>query len=107
MKIELLYFEGCPNHAPAMEMLREALDSFGRGDEIHEVEVRTQAEAEAIRFVGSPSIRINGSDIESWARTAKDFGLSCRTYIDGSRRDGIPSHELLRRAIMEGIREGS
>jgi hypothetical protein len=107
MKIELLYFEGCPNHVPAMEILRETLDSLSREDEIHEVEVRTQIEAEAIKFVGSPSIRINGSDVESWARNAKSFGLSCRTYVDGSRASGVPSRELLRSAIMEGIREGS
>jgi hypothetical protein len=107
MKIEVLYFEGCPNYAPAMAMVREALDSLGRHDQIHEVEVRTQAEAEAARFVGSPSIRINGSDIEPWARTAKGFGLTCRTYVDGSRHFGVPSRELLRRAIVEGICEDS
>ena len=107
MKIELLYFEGCPNHVPAMEMLRETLNSLDREDRVHEVEVRTQAEAEAIKFVGSPSVRINGSDIEPWARTAKGFGLSCRTYINGSCHGGVPPRDLLRRAIMEGIREGS
>ncbi len=107
MKIELLYFEGCPNHEPAMKVLREALDSLGRQDRIDEVQVRTQSEAEAIRFVGSPSIRINDSDIEPWVRNAKRFGLSCRTYVDGLRRGGVPSRELLRRAIMEGIHENS
>jgi hypothetical protein len=107
MKIELLYFEGCPNHEPAIEVLREVLDSLGREDHIHEVEVRTQAEAEAIRFLGSPSIRINSSDIEPWARTATNFGLSCRTYVNGSGHTGVPSRELLRSAILEGIREGS
>ena len=106
MKIELLYFEGCPNHALAMEVLRETLDSLGREDKILEVEVRTQFEAEAIGFLGSPSIRINGADLEPWARTAKCFGLSCRTYLNGSGRAGVPSPELIRRAIKEGIREG-
>ena len=107
MKIELLYFEGCPNHEPAMKVLREALDSLGRQDRIEEVPVRTQSQAEAIRFVGSPSIRINDSDIEPWARTTKRFGLSCRTYVDGSHRRGVPSRELLRRAIVEGTHESS
>jgi len=107
MKIEVLYFEGCPNHMPAMEMVRETLHSLGRQDRIHEVQVRTQSEAEAIRFVGSPSIRIDGSDIELRARNAKRFGLSCRTYVDGLHRGGVPSRELLRRAIMEGIHESS
>src|SRR5260370_35679943 len=103
MNIEVLYFEGCPNHLPAIEMVRETLKSLGRQDEIHLVEVYTQPDAEAVAFVGSPSIRINGADIEPWARTAKAFGLSCRTYLDGSRRSGVPSRELLRRAIREGI----
>ena len=101
MNIEVLYFEGCPNHLTAIEMVREILKSLGRQDEIHQVEVRTQADAEAIAFVGSPSIRVNGADIEPWARTAKAFGLSCRTYLDGSQRSGVPSRELLRRAITE------
>src|SRR6266851_2433677 len=101
MNIEVLYFEGCPNHLPAIEMLRETLKSLGRQDEIHQVEVHTQSDAQAMAFVGSPSIRINGADIEPWARTAKAFGLSCRTYLDGSHRSGVPSRELLRRAISE------
>ena len=107
MKIELLYFEGCPNHELAIELLREVLDSLGREHHIDKVEVHTQAEAEAIRFLGSPSILINGSDMEAWARTATNFGLSCRTYVNGSGHTGVPSRELLRSAIMEGIREGS
>src|SRR6266852_7583604 len=103
MNIEVLYFEGCPNHLPAIEMVRETLKSLGRQDEIHQVVVHTQADAEAQAFVGSPSIRINGADIEPWARTAKNFGLSCRTYPDGSDRSGVPSRELLRRAITESM----
>ena len=85
MNIEVLYFEGCPNHLTAIEMVREILKSLGCQDEIHQVEVRTQADAEAIAFVGSPSIRVNGADIEPWARTAKAFGLSCRTFISTAR----------------------
>ncbi len=103
MNIEVLYFEGCPNHLPVIEMVSETLKALGRQDEIHQVEVHTQAEAEAMAFVGSPTIRINGADIEPWARTAKAFGLSCRTYLDGSHRSGAPSRELLRRAISEGM----
>ena len=107
MKIELLYFEGCPNHEPAKRILQEALDSLDRQDLIEEVEVRTPEEAEAIGFVGSPSIRINGSDIEPWARNAKAFGVSCRTYAYGSQHSGVPSREFLLGVIMEAIREGS
>ena len=107
MNIEVLYFEGCPNHLTAIEMVREILKSLGRQDEIHQVQVHTQADAQAMAFVGSPSIRINGADIEPWARTAKAFGLSCRTYLDGSQRSGVPSRKLIRRAISEGMTDGA
>lgn len=107
MKIEVLYFEGCPNHSPTVELLRDTLNTFGCQDGIHQIEIRTQAEAEALEFVGSPSIRINGADIEPWVRSAKRFGLSCRTYFDGKHHSGIPSRELLHRAMKECIREGS
>ena len=106
MKIEVLYFAGCPNHLPAMEIVREALNALGLQDEVHQIEIRTQVQADAMAFVGSPSIRVNGADIEPWARTAKTFGLSCRTYWHGSQRGGVPSRELLRQAIKESIREG-
>jgi hypothetical protein len=105
MKIEVLYFEGCPHHVMATKAVRDTLHSLGRNDEIHQVEIRTPAEAQAMGFVGSPSIRIDGADIEPWARAAKTFGLSCRTYSHGSQRGGVPSSEQLRRAIEESIRE--
>lgn len=105
MKIEVLYFEGCPNHLPAIEIVRETLNSLARKDEIHQVEIHTQAEAEAMGFVGSPSIRIDGADIEPGARTTRTFGISCRTYLQGSQRGGVPSHEQVRRAIEESISE--
>jgi mercuric ion transport protein len=88
-------------------MIRETLKSLGRQGEIRQVEVCTQVDAEAMAFVGSPSVRINGVDIEEWARTAKNFGLSCRTYLDGSDRSGVPSRELLRRAIIESVTDAS
>src|SRR5260370_9198772 len=103
MNIEVLYFEGCPNHLPAIELVRETLESLGRQDDIHQVEVHTQADAEAVAFVGSPSIRINGTDIEPWARTARAFGLLCRTYLYVSHLTGVPSRELLRPALIAAL----
>src|SRR5260370_20681848 len=101
MKVEVLYFEGCPNHARTVEALREALRSEGLPDEIRESEIRTQGEAEALAFLGSPTVRINGMDIEPSARSATGFGLGCRTYLEGAVRSGQPSLELMRTALRE------
>lgn len=101
MKVEVLYFEGCPNHAPTVERVREALQSEDQSAEIREVEVRTQAEAESVGFLGSPSVRVNGVDIEPEARELKSYGLSCRTYMEGAVRSGVPSGDLIRRTLDE------
>ncbi len=101
MKVEVLYSEGCPNHAPTVERVREALRSENETADVREIEVRTQAEAESLGFLGSPSVRINGLDIELEARSLKSYGLSCRTYLDGSTRSGMPSRDIIRHAIQE------
>ncbi len=103
MKVEVLYFEGCPNHAPTVDRVREELQSDGLPKEIREVEVRTQAEAEALGFLGSPTVRIDGLDIEREARNLTNYGMSCRTYLEGRVRSGLPSPDLIRRALDEQI----
>ena len=101
MKVEVLYFKGCPNHPPTVQRVRETLHKMGLHDEIREIEVDSQDKAQATAFLGSPSVRINGVDIEPSARGAKGFGLTCRTYIDGATRTGLPSRELISVAIAE------
>lgn len=103
MKVEVLYFKGCPNHLPTVRRVRETLHKMGLHDEIREIEVDSQVKAEATAFLGSPSVRINGVDVEPSARDAKAFGLICRTYIDGVSRTGLPSLELISTAIAEQI----
>lgn len=101
MKVEVLFFKGCPNDLPTVERIREALNLMGLHEEVHEIEVDSQDKAEATAFLGSPSVRINGVDIEPSARDARVFGLTCRTYIDGAMRTGLPSRELISATIVE------
>ena len=101
MRVEVLYFEGCPNHAPTVERVRAELMSYGVTEEIEEVKIHNQSQAEALGFLGSPSVRIDRLDIEGEARNLKSFGMSCRTYLEGAVRSGLPSNELIRRALNE------
>ncbi len=55
--------------------------------------------AAALRFLGSPTVRVNGTDVEPAARTATLFGLACRSYCDGTERQGIPPIGLIRKAL--------
>ena len=101
LSIEVLYFEGCPNHAPTVDLVREILHSRGMAGEVKEIEVRTPEQAHSLGFLGSPTIRINGLDVEPEARAVTKFGFSCRTYMDGEKRTGAPSREMISRALDE------
>ena len=101
MTVEVLYFEGCPNHGPAVERVREVLRAERIVDDVKEVEVPDPETAERLRFLGSPTIRVNGVDVEPSALASESFGLVCRTYRDGCRQSGIPSAELIREALRK------
>ncbi|MFP6583578.1 MAG: cation transporter [Candidatus Hydrogenedentota bacterium] len=94
-RVEIFYFEGCPNHPPAVRYVERMVAALELDVTIEEVEVHGPEDANALRFLGSPSIRVDGLDIEPEARTRTGFGYSCRTY-DGQ---GLPSSEMLATAL--------
>ena len=94
-RIEILYFEGCPHHRPVLEMARAVTHELRLEAEIDEVVVRHDSDAQRLRFLGSPSVRVNGVDIESDSGERSQYALSCRMY-DAS---GVPSRELLVKAL--------
>lgn len=102
MKIELLYIPGCPNHHPAIESLVRVLSSQSLQTDISEVPVHSEAEARALRFPGSPTIRVNGADVEP--ASAGKAGLACRLYKNGT---GVPSEETIRRAFSSAKEGGT
>jgi len=101
MKIEVMYFDGCPNHKPAVERVRQLLQEEGVSAELLEVNVSGASSARELGFLGSPSVRVNGLDVEPEVRKARDYGMMCRTYSVNGRREGLPSRDTLRRAILE------
>ncbi len=84
--------------------MRLALLSANLEEAIEEVEVMDAEMAQQLAFLGSPSIRIDGLDIEREARTAKSFGFGCRTYTDAGQRTGTPPIDLIYQALMESSR---
>ena len=88
-RVELLWWEGCPSTERALSELRETLSDVGLGGaDVHMREIRTDEEAEAARFAGSPTILIDGIELlAALGRAAEEepAGLNCRVYV---RRDG-------------------
>lgn len=101
MIVEVLYFAGCPNHPPTVGRVLEALRLEGMSAEVFEVEVTDAATARVTGFLGSPSVRIDGQDVETAARSARTFGLTCRTYVEDDCRVGVPPIEWIRAAMRE------
>jgi alkylmercury lyase len=97
MKVELLFFDGCPGQErflPRIEALaREA------GAEVGLQRVDSVRSAEEECFLGSPTVRVNGHDIDPTASERDDYGLKCRLYRTASGTRGMPPEELLRAAL--------
>lgn len=105
-QIELLWWEGCPSWERALEMLRAEVESLGADPgSIRVIEISDEADAAGHGFPGSPTIRVDGEDIQP-PGPDQPLGLSCRVY---RRRDGrvspLPDPEDLREALQRSVRK--
>lgn len=102
MKIEILYFEGCPNHEPADRAVREVLAEIGVEADVAHVDVPDEATAKLVKFPGSPTIRVDGEDV---APSGDDdqYSLRCRVYQTSSGFAGVPDKEAIRQTIRRAI----
>jgi hypothetical protein len=88
VQVELLYVDGCPGYRDLRGRVESLLAGLGRG-RLELMRVESPEDAEARRFLGSPTLRVDGHDVDPSAEARTDFGLKCRLY---------PSEEGLRRA---------
>jgi hypothetical protein len=104
-RIELLWWQGCPSTERALEILREEVSGLGlEPDAIELTEVRTDADAERTEFVGSPTVRVNGRDVQ--APDGDPVGLTCRVYrLRDGRISPLPDREDLREALARAVEE--
>jgi hypothetical protein len=102
-QVELLFWAGCPSHPQALDELRAAMTELGLdADQVLVREVDTDRLADRERFVGSPTIRIDGADVQDPGD--EPAGLTCRVY---HRRDGrvspVPDPADVRDALRTAI----
>ena len=87
MRVELLWWDGCPSHPQALRELREVLRSEGLDpDVVEQRHIDSVEQAERERFLGSPTILVDGRDVVP--ADEEPVGLACRVY---RLRDGRPS----------------
>ncbi len=98
MKIEVLYFDGCPTHEAATRRLREVLAE--QRVEVEMVAVNSDEEAQSLRFPGSPTIRVDGRDLFPVPERSI-WALGCRTYVTPEGLKGVPTTEMIREALAQ------
>lgn len=102
MKIDLLYFDGCPSWEAAIKNLHTALSSEGLNADINLIKVDTAEDASRLKFLGSPSILVNGMDL--WPEQRSVYTLSCRVYATPQGMRGVPTVEMLQEKLRTIIK---
>lgn len=100
-RVDVLYFEGCPNHEHARATVERIAAELSVTPEIHLLEVPDAQAALELRFLGSPSIRVDGRDVEPGADEREDFVLACRVYRTEGGLTGQPEEGWIRAALAE------
>jgi hypothetical protein len=99
VRIDFLFWRECPSHPEARALLLEVLEERKVEADLVEHEVLTQDEAEELAFPGSPTIRVDGRDIDPGAAGARP-SLTCRIYhLPDGRSSPVPSREQLEEAL--------
>jgi hypothetical protein len=103
-RVELLWWEGCPSTDVAFAMLREEMAAVGLDPEAIDMrEVSTDADAQREAFIGSPTIRVDGRDVQPLPD--EPIGLSCRVYRTGDGRiSPLPDRAEVRQTLSDAMK---
>ena len=97
--IQLLWFSDCPNHEAARALLREVLAELAPGTPIEEVDATDPAVAERERFPGSPTIRVDGRDVDPTYVDPGDYTPRCRLYRTAAGLGSLPERAWIEAAL--------
>jgi len=98
--VELLWFSECPNHLTARRLLQDVIAEVAPGTPVDDVDATDPAVAELIRFPGSPTIRVDGRDVDPKFADSGDYTPRCRLYRTSEGLRGVPE----RRWIVDALR---
>ncbi|MBN1283922.1 MAG: DUF2703 domain-containing protein [Anaerolineae bacterium] len=100
--IDFLYWPECPSHPDAWERLQKVLAETGVEAQVNTCVIETEAEAEAADFLGSPTIRVNGRDVDPQTPAGAPARLTCRLYFrEDGRPSAIPTEAMIRNALSD------
>jgi hypothetical protein len=98
VRVSFLYYEDCPSYDLALERLREVMAEEDIPGDVEVIKIETEDQARKLRFVGSPTIRVDGQDIDPPSDSR--YALTCRAYrLADDRISPLPSKDMIRRAF--------
>src|SRR5438445_9582371 len=107
--VEILYFDGCPNHEPALATVERIDRELGTDADVRLVNVPDQETAEQLRFLGSPTIRVDGVDLDPHSDARSEYALACRVFTTEHGPAGQLDERWIRSALTnagESWRDG-
>jgi len=103
--VEVLHIPGCPNHQSLMARLPRIVEDSRVNAIVIERIIADEAGARAERFLGSPTVRIDGMDVDPHAAVRTGVGLSCRLYRTETGLQGSPPDQWIARALRQATGE--
>ena len=97
--VEVLYFDGCPNHEGARELVARVAGELGIEPRLRLVNVSDEEAARRLRFLGSPTVRVAGADVDPQSEERDEYVLSCRVYRTERGFAGQPDERWVRDAL--------
>lgn len=76
VRVSILHLAGCPATSPTFRLVEETARALGVPIDLVSVLVDSAEQAESLAFLGSPTVQIDGRDIEPEARGRQDYGLT-------------------------------
>jgi hypothetical protein len=99
--VEVLAFPGCPNPARAIALVEGVCAELGSNAEIQILDITDQQTADQARSLGSPTIRVDGRDVEPGAQECVEYLHTCRLYQGKHSLRGLPEEIWLRQALQD------
>jgi hypothetical protein len=97
----VLTVAGCPQRDAAIALVHRACAELGSTAEIRVIDIPDQQAAEQARFLGSPTIRVDGRDVEPDADRYAEYICSCRIYQSQHGLRGLPEEAWVRQALQD------
>jgi hypothetical protein len=98
--VEILSVAGCPNRERALELVHRIAAELAIEPRIELVAVLDAEAAARLRFLGSPTVRVGGKDVEPGSEDRGDYVLSCRLFAAQSGLSGLPDERWIRDALL-------